>query len=206
MPAKNRARRRVVPQQPRAQASVEAILTAAQLLLDEVGYERATTNRIAERAGVNVALLYRYFAGKESIVGALIERAAIATELALGDAIERTRGQPFAAGLRAIVISLTATPSPNLHRALVEHVGAAERGPLLDALRARLLQRFDGFLARHADELRAARDREAALFILGHALEAVTHAVAFHRPPSLSADRAIDATVELVSRYLMRAT
>jgi AcrR family transcriptional regulator len=205
MPAKKRARRRILPQQPRAQASVEAILTAAQQLLDEVGYERATTNHIAERAGVNVALLYRYFAGKESIVGALIERAAHATELALGDAIERTRGQRFAAGLRLIVLALTATPSPNVHRALVEHVGAAERGPLIDALRARLLELFEGFLARHADELRPGGDREATLFVLGHALEATTHAVAFHRPASLSADRAIDATVELVSRYLMRA-
>ena len=202
MPAKDRARRRVLPRQRRAQLSVEAILEASLQLLDDGGYDRLTTGRIAERAGVNVALVYRYFAGKESIVATLLELAAAQTEAALADAIARTQGLPLGDGLRAIIVALSTTPSPNVHRALVEHVDAASRRPLLDALRARLLHRFEQFLHSHTSEIRPLDDPAAALFVLEHALEAATHAIAFYRPASLTAERAITVTVELVTRYL----
>jgi len=205
VPAKDRARRRALPQQRRAQLSVEAILEASLQLLDDGGYDKLTTNRIAERAGVNVALVYRYFAGKESIVATLLELAAAQTETAFADAITQTRGLPLVDGLRAIVAALSATPSPNVHRALVEHVDAASRRPLIDALRARLLHRFEQFLHRHANEIRPLDDPAAAMFVLEHALEAVTHAIAFYRPNSLTAQRAIDVTVDLVMRYLAPA-
>jgi AcrR family transcriptional regulator len=202
MPAKDRARRRVLPRQRRAQHSVNAILEASLQLLEDGGYDKLTTNRIAERAGVNVALVYRYFAGKESIVATLLELAAAQTEAALIEAIAQTQGQALRDGLRAIVIALSTTPSPNVHRALVEHVDVASRRPLLDALRTRLRDRFEQFLHRHAGEIRPLDDPGAALFVLEHALEAATHAIAFYRPPSLPAERTITVTVDLVMSYL----
>jgi AcrR family transcriptional regulator len=39
-------------------------------------YRQATTNRIAERAGVSVGTLYQYFTNKDEIFDALIEREA----------------------------------------------------------------------------------------------------------------------------------
>ena len=38
------------------------------------GYSRASTNRIAERAGVSVGTLYRYFDNKEDIFGELLDQ------------------------------------------------------------------------------------------------------------------------------------
>ena len=64
MPPRDRTRRRRQPTQARAHDTVEAILVAAARVLEQEGYSRATTNRIADVAGVNIALLYRYFAGK----------------------------------------------------------------------------------------------------------------------------------------------
>jgi hypothetical protein len=63
----------------------------------------------------------------------------------------------------------------------------------------------DRFLARHASELRPLADRTAALFVLEHALETATHAIAFYRPEGLAEDRAIAATVDLVYRFLAPA-
>jgi AcrR family transcriptional regulator len=59
------------PRQERAIRTYEAILSAAGELLVEVGLERISTNLIAERAGVTVPALYRYFPNKYSVLNAL---------------------------------------------------------------------------------------------------------------------------------------
>ena len=50
-----------------AEASRLALLDAARAVFDEVGYDRATTREIGERAGVDPALIARYFDGKEGL-------------------------------------------------------------------------------------------------------------------------------------------
>ncbi len=59
------------PRQERAKRTYENILTAAAELLVEVGVERISTNLIAERAGITVPALYRYFPNKYSVLHAL---------------------------------------------------------------------------------------------------------------------------------------
>ena len=53
---------------------MDAIIEAAAQVLERRGYQGATTNRIAERAGVSVGTLYQYFNNKDEIFNALIER------------------------------------------------------------------------------------------------------------------------------------
>ncbi len=62
------------PQQQRAIKTYEAILSATGELLREVGLERISTNIIAERAGVTVPALYRYFPNKYAVLNALGSR------------------------------------------------------------------------------------------------------------------------------------
>lgn len=50
-----------------AQASRQALLDAAAALFDERGYDAATVREIGERAGVDAALIARYFGGKEGL-------------------------------------------------------------------------------------------------------------------------------------------
>jgi AcrR family transcriptional regulator len=59
------------PRQERAKRTYESILTAAAELLVEVGVERISTNIIAERAGITVPALYRYFPNKYAVLNAL---------------------------------------------------------------------------------------------------------------------------------------
>ena len=55
-----------------AEASRTALLAAARELFDSQGDERATTREIGERAGVDPALIARYFGGKEALFFAAI--------------------------------------------------------------------------------------------------------------------------------------
>lgn len=59
------------PRQERAKRTYEAILSAAAELLVEVGVERISTNLVAERAGITVPALYRYFPNKYAVLHAL---------------------------------------------------------------------------------------------------------------------------------------
>ena len=55
-----------------AEASRRALLEAAQEVFETVGYDRATTREIGERAGVDPALIARYFDSKEGLFIAAI--------------------------------------------------------------------------------------------------------------------------------------
>jgi AcrR family transcriptional regulator len=206
MPPRDRTKRRVSPTQDRALASIDAILTATELLLAEEGFARTNTNRIATRAGVNVALLYRYFAGKEAIVGALIERHAATTHAAVQQALADNCEQPLPVAVRALLQALVTTPvRPTLHRELVEQISISKRHEVVGALREQIAALFAEFLAKRESELRPLADPEATLFVMQHAIEAASHAACFYRPEELSLERTLDALGDLVVRTLSRS-
>lgn len=76
-PKKSPEKQRRQPSQQRSRESVEVILEASAQVLQEHGYKGATTNRIAQRAGVSVGTLYQYFNNKEDIFDELIQREGI---------------------------------------------------------------------------------------------------------------------------------
>ena len=49
-------------------------MRAAIRVLIRDGYERLTTNLVAEEAGASVGSLYQYFSSKQELVAALLER------------------------------------------------------------------------------------------------------------------------------------
>ena len=52
---------------------VERILDAGRQVLIERGYDGATTNRIAEVAGISPGSLYQYFPNKDAIIAAIVD-------------------------------------------------------------------------------------------------------------------------------------
>ena len=65
------------PQQQRSADTVQRIQDALLEIIAEEGYSAANTNRIAQRAGVNIASLYQYFPNRNAIALALFEQAAV---------------------------------------------------------------------------------------------------------------------------------
>jgi AcrR family transcriptional regulator len=64
------------PVQERARKTVELILDTAAALIGEGGVEAFNTNVLAERAGVRVRTVYRYFPNKLAVMTAVAERLA----------------------------------------------------------------------------------------------------------------------------------
>ena len=64
------------PKQIRSKLMFDSILEASTRVLEEVSFEKFTTNRVAEAAGISIGSLYQYFPNKQSILIEL-ERIAI---------------------------------------------------------------------------------------------------------------------------------
>lgn len=65
---------RPVPVQTRSRKRVDEIVDAAAQLMFEEGADALTTRAIAARSGIPVATIYRYFADRDEIIIAFIER------------------------------------------------------------------------------------------------------------------------------------
>jgi AcrR family transcriptional regulator len=66
---------------------VEAILEGAAQLLESRGEAGFNTNAVAERAGVSIGTLYRYFRDKRAILATLAEREMSAVNAAVAEAL-----------------------------------------------------------------------------------------------------------------------
>lgn len=97
------SRMRHAPQQARGVARVRAILDAAEATIAELGYEAATTNHIAEAAGISVGSLYRWFPDKESIAQELVRSHLDRVAARAFAAFERTGAEPTPTLVRAVV-------------------------------------------------------------------------------------------------------
>src|SRR4051812_3842186 len=62
---------------PRSSATHQAILKATIALIREVGYDAATIEGVAAKAGVGKATLYRRWSGKELLVAEAVEQIAV---------------------------------------------------------------------------------------------------------------------------------
>ena len=67
---------RAVPQQERSQRRYDAILDAGAAVFAEHGVEAATMQEIAERAETSIGSVYRFFADKEALFRAVVDRVA----------------------------------------------------------------------------------------------------------------------------------
>ncbi|MFD4630418.1 TetR/AcrR family transcriptional regulator [Streptomyces sp. NPDC058284] len=65
---------RRVPVQERSAERLTRILDACAAVLDEAGYEGLTTRAVAQRAGVPIGSVYRFFGNKRALADALAHR------------------------------------------------------------------------------------------------------------------------------------
>jgi AcrR family transcriptional regulator len=205
MPAARAKPRRRQPRQARAVETRATIIEAAARVLSRRGYAGATTNHIAERAGVSIGTLYEYFRNKDQLVTAVVD-----AHLAVGEALlaERTAALDLGAPLPDVVAALVGgmielhAADPRLHRVLtaeVPHVRA--NVARAEALEERMIGVLTAALAQRADV--TVRDPALAARVCVHTVEALTHrwVVDARGAPATQATLS-DELVRLVVAYL----
>jgi AcrR family transcriptional regulator len=94
---------RKTPVQARSTATVEAIFEATIQVILEVGPDRLTTTRVAERAGVSIGTLYQYFPNKDSLLFRVAEQHLSNVALAVESACRRNHGQQVSTMIESVV-------------------------------------------------------------------------------------------------------
>ena len=192
------------PRQARSRATVDAILTATARVLVERGYDKASTNAIAERAGVSIGSLYQYFPNKEALVAALTEQHMADNAAALMTEIAALRERPLEATVRRIVKVLLRlhASDPELQRVLIEQVPRISGFARIQELDRMFVETILDGLGQREERLRP-KDLRLAVFILVHSVQAITHAAVLEIPDALDDDELADEITDLVLRYLV---
>jgi AcrR family transcriptional regulator len=187
--------------QERSRATVDALVEATARILVREGFDKASTNRIAEVAGVSVGSLYQYFPSKEALVAAVIERHQQEIMQTVRKELAEVMTQPVERAVRKLVaVAVEAhRVNPRLHRVLAEQIPRVGKLEALETFGRENYALFKAYLERHRDEVRVA-DLDLASFVCVTTIEALTHNAVLHH--SLS-DQAMEALTEDATRLVV---
>lgn len=190
------ARRR--PTQERSRLTVQRIVEAGAAVLAERGYHEASTNRIAAAAGVSPGTLYGYFADKDEIVGAVIERVVDGFGEGVAPALRAAAGQPIEPATRTVLAAVLAEGggASELIEAFIDRVPAERYAPRVDALRERVSDITFHLVAASLPGTDSG-ELERAVWMAVRTVEHLTVRFVLQRPP-IPREAFIDALTTLV--------
>lgn len=193
--------------QERSRATVDALIEATARILVREGFDKASTNHIAEQAGVSVGSLYQYFPGKEALIAAVIERHSQEIMQVVRGALAKAAASPLRQAVRTLVAAAIEAHrvDPKLHRVLAEQIPRTGKLEKVETFNRDNYRLFRAYLESRRDELRVV-DLELAAFVCVTSIEALTHTAVLHHSEILSDDKAVatlvDETTRLVVGYL----
>ena len=193
--------------QERSRLTVDALLEATARILVREGFDKASTNRIADVAGVSIGSLYQYFPSKEALVAALIDRHNRQVMQAVQGELAEALNQSMEEAVRMLVsVAVKAHRiDPKLHRALTEQIPRVGRLENVEFFNRQYYVLFENYLKSRRGEL-SVTDLGLAAFVCVTSIEALTHTAVLHCK-MVSAEE-VDALIEqgtrLVVGYLTR--
>ena len=202
MATKIRTNPRKSASQKRSHLTVNALLEATARILVREGFDKASTNHIAEVAGVSVGSLYQYFPCKEALVAALIDRHNQKVMRAVRGELAEAVNLPIEQAVRKLVaVAVKAHRiDPKLHRVLAEQIPRVGRLEKVETFNRENYALFRAYLESRGDEIRAV-DLGLAAFVCVTSIEALTHTAVLHQ--ELVSDEAMVALVEEATRLVV---
>jgi len=201
---KQRLNPRKQPIQRRARETVEVILEAAAQVFAKEGY-LATTNRIAQRAGVSIGSLYQYFHDKDEILSGLLKRHIQAGH----DLIEQELSGIMAEGklTRTVIRRLVEVmiglheQNPALHRLLFEQVQLKKFRKGYAANEDLAINHLNLLLGQTPSARK--RNSVGAVRLVVHAIEAMTHRFVIYGYDGVDKQEFVEELTEMMERYLL---
>ena len=192
--------------QARSRATVDALVEATARILVREGFEKASTNHIAELAGVSVGSLYQYFPSKEALVAAVIDRHNDEIMGIVRTALIEVAEMPVDKAVRRLVtVAIEAHRiNPKLHRVLAEQIPRTGQLADVEAFNHEVHALVRAYFESRRKEVRKI-DLDMATFICVSAIEAVAHNTVLHRAAMLSEKTVrtlVDETTRMVVGYL----
>ncbi|MFI1506503.1 TetR family transcriptional regulator [Streptomyces sp. NPDC020597] len=192
---------RRAPVQRRSAERLTRILDACADLLDEVGYDALSTRAVAERAGVPIGSVYRFFGNKRQMADALAQRNLEHYSERVTERLRGARPGDWRTAMDAVLDEYLAMKRTAPGFSLVDFgnqipVGARHAEPN-HRVADRLTELLAGHLGREPDD-----DLRRVFLIAVEAADTLVH-LAFRVDPEGDA-KVIDETRELLRAYLAR--
>ncbi|MFF6805124.1 TetR family transcriptional regulator [Streptomyces sp. NPDC012616] len=192
---------RRAPVQRRSAERLTRILDACADLLDEVGYDALSTRAVAERAGVPIGSVYRFFGNKRQMADALAQRNLEHYSERVTERLRGARPGDWRTAMDAVLDEYLAMKRTAPGFSLVDFgnqipVGARHAEPN-HRVADRLTELLAGHLDREPDD-----DLRRVFLIAVETADTLVH-LAFRVDPEGDA-KVIDETRELLRAYLAR--
>jgi AcrR family transcriptional regulator len=193
------------PRQERSRDTVEDILQAAAEVFGKLGYAGATTNKIAERAGVSIGSLYQYFDSKDDILRVLLERHQSDARAAIEAAHTRLIDPdiPLESGLRDLLDRLLAlhTKDPALSHVLAHAFPHSERHRQDEEQEdIRYIESVQSILEQRTEVIVA--DTRVAANVVVQTVGLLMRWLGHEAPRNLNADAFVDELLKMLLSYL----
>ncbi|MCP4198892.1 MAG: TetR/AcrR family transcriptional regulator [Proteobacteria bacterium] len=202
--------RRKEPRQSRSKEMVEAILQAAAEVFATRGYARATTNKIAARAGVSVGSLYQYYPNKDSLLASLLAEHHREVHRVVDTALTRLidPATPLDDGLRHLFNELVRLhqANPNLTKALSAAVlrDSSAGDAIHNKKTEEAARNYDvSTLLANRPDVRDG-DYAAMAAVLGQAIAQLSRWLVHDSPPGVDQSALSKEVVRMLVRYLER--
>ncbi|MGC4950518.1 TetR family transcriptional regulator [Streptomyces sp. DT224] len=199
VPDTNNLRR--APVQQRSAERLARILDACAGLLDEMGYEQLSTRAVAQRAGVPIGSVYRFFSNKRSLADALARRNLDSYAERITARLTAVEAADWRGAIDAVLDEYLAMKRTVPGFALVDFGAPAPGEDPADDANQRVASRLTGLLAgrfgREADA-----DLLRAVLVCVEAADALLK-LAFRTDPS-GDDALVAETRDLIHAYLAR--
>ncbi|MCQ9180932.1 TetR family transcriptional regulator [Streptomyces sp. IBSBF 2953] len=192
---------RRAPVQRRSAERLTRILDACADLLDEVGYDALSTRAVAERAGVPIGSVYRFFGNKRQMADALAQRNLERYAERVTERLKEAGRGDWRAAMDAVLDEYLAMKRTAPGFSLVDFgnqipVGARHSEPN-HRVADRLTDLLSDYLVRAPDD-----DLRRTFLIAVEAADTLVH-LAFRVDPE-GDPKVIDETRELLRAYLAR--
>lgn len=195
---------RKLPRQARAKVTVDAIVEATTQVLLEGGYERFTTARAAERAGVSIGTLYQYFPNKAALASAVIQRCCdqflVAFEAALVGRPRVTLEECIRAIVDVTLVSHRLTPA--LHQIVLDLAPRIGVCGLTVYASRRAADAIVALLRTHTDEIAPEVDIATAGIVIETLLEGLSHRGVAGHPVAVPPETLAREATRLIVNYL----
>ncbi|MGI5374258.1 TetR family transcriptional regulator [Streptomyces sp. CA-251387] len=191
---------RRAPVQRRSAERLTRILDACADLLDEVGYDDLSTRAVAQRAGVPIGSVYRFFGNKRQMADALAQRNLERYTARIAERLKGAEDGGWRVAMDAVLDEYLAMKRTAPGFSLVDfgnQIPVGTRAEPNHRVADRLTELLSGYLDREPDE-----DLRRVFLIAVETADTLVH-LAFRMAPE-GDERIIEEAREMLRAYLAR--
>lgn len=194
------------PKQERSRRVVNDLVDATAQVIAERGLDQATTNHIAERAGVSVGSLYQYFEGKDDLIDALLLRLSRELSAAIDATLEEVMDRDVETVVRGLLTTALAAMQARegLYLELTRNWHRLHSLAGVNALEKHMQEACRRYVLRNHERLRVGNLPATLFVVINSTLFTVMRYLTLRHPP-VTQQELVDNLSHMIAAHSERA-